>query len=90
MQTQLEYRVDDRFLQSICGPPIAHKLGSLYEYRLQHQRLLHGNISQVLLGHLVELENVILTPHIGSYAKEIRIKMETEAAENLLRGINEK
>ena len=41
-------------------------------------------------GSLVELENVILTPHIGSYAKEIRIKMETEAAENLLRGINEK
>ena len=41
-------------------------------------------------GSLMELKNVILTPHIGSYAKEIRIKMETEAAKNLLRGLNEK
>ena len=41
-------------------------------------------------GPLTELDNVVLTPHIGSYAKEIRIKMEIEAAENLIRGLNEK
>jgi len=40
-------------------------------------------------GTLTELNNVILTPHIGSYAKEIRIQMEIEAAENLIRGLNE-
>jgi len=40
-------------------------------------------------GSLTELNNVILTPHIGSYAKEIRIQMEIEAAENLIRGLNE-
>jgi len=36
-------------------------------------------------GPLRELENVILTPHIGSYARAGRIKMEIEAAQNLLR-----
>lgn len=38
-------------------------------------------------GQLRELENIILTPHIGSYAKEARIKMESEAVENLLKGL---
>ena len=37
-------------------------------------------------GPLTELENVILTPHIGSYAQEARIRMEEMAVENLLRG----
>ncbi len=40
-------------------------------------------------GPLTELDNVILTPHIGSYAKELRIQMEIEAAENLIRGLIE-
>ena len=40
-------------------------------------------------GPLTELDNVILTPHIGSYAKELRIQMEIEAVENLIRGLNE-
>ncbi len=38
-------------------------------------------------GPLKEFNNVILTPHIGSYAKEARIKMETEAVRNLVRGL---
>jgi len=41
-------------------------------------------------GPLRELDNVILTPHIGSYAKEARIKMETKASENVLKGLTEK
>jgi len=40
-------------------------------------------------GPLTELDNVVLTPHIGAYAKELRIQMEIEAAENLIRGLNE-
>ena len=39
-------------------------------------------------GPLINLENVVLTPHIGSYAKEVRIQMEIEAAQNLIKGLN--
>lgn len=38
-------------------------------------------------GPLKELKNVVLTSHMGSYAKEARIRMETEAVENLIRGL---
>ena len=38
-------------------------------------------------GRLCELENVILTPHISSGAKEGRAVMETEAVHNLLEGL---
>jgi D-3-phosphoglycerate dehydrogenase len=40
-------------------------------------------------GPLQTLGNVILTPHIGSYAQEARVKMELEAVENLIRGLGE-
>ncbi len=36
-------------------------------------------------GPLRNLNNVLLTSHIGSYAKEARVMMERQAAENLLR-----
>lgn len=41
-------------------------------------------------GSLRELENVILTPHIGSYAREARIEMEMEAAQKLVEGLEQK
>jgi len=62
----------------------------LYEY------LKNGNLSGAALdvfeeepyfGALKELDNVILTPHIGSYAKEARVEMERQAVENLLKGL---
>jgi D-3-phosphoglycerate dehydrogenase len=34
-------------------------------------------------GPLTKLPNAVLTPHIGSYAKECRTRMEIEAVENL-------
>jgi D-3-phosphoglycerate dehydrogenase len=40
-------------------------------------------------GPLCSLENVILTPHVGSYAREARILMERTAVENLLNGLCE-
>ncbi len=39
-------------------------------------------------GPLTELENIILTPHIGSYAKESRLEMEIQAVKNLLEVFN--
>lgn len=39
-------------------------------------------------GPLRELDNVILTPHIGSYAKESRIQMEIDTIKNLLDALN--
>ncbi len=39
-------------------------------------------------GKLIELDNCILTPHVGSYAKEARIQMEIEAVNNLIKANN--
>ena len=41
-------------------------------------------------GPLINYENVILSPHIGSYAQEIRMTMEMEAVNNLIKGLNTK
>ena len=38
-------------------------------------------------GPLTRLPNVIVAPHIGSYATESRIQMETDAIQNLLEGL---
>jgi len=38
-------------------------------------------------GPIKKLNNAVITPHIASYAKEIRVEMETEAANNLLKGL---
>lgn len=41
-------------------------------------------------GPLIGMDNVLLSPHIGSYAVEGRIAMETEAAQNLLTALAER
>jgi len=38
-------------------------------------------------GPLLQYDNVVVTPHIGSYAREIRMKMELEAVQNLIKGL---
>jgi len=40
-------------------------------------------------GKLKELDNVILTPHIGTYTVETRRNMEIEAVKNLINGLKE-
>lgn len=41
-------------------------------------------------GPLVDLQNVLLSPHMGSYASECRLAMELQAVENLLRHLPQK
>ena len=38
-------------------------------------------------GPLCELNNIILTPHLGSYAEEGKLQMEIDAVENLLKNL---
>ena len=38
-------------------------------------------------GPLTELPNALLTPHVGSYAAEARLRMEAEAVDNLLEAL---
>ncbi len=43
--------------------------------------------SEPYSGQLKSLDNVVMTAHSGSYAKESRLAMEVEAVENLLKGL---
>ncbi len=38
-------------------------------------------------GELIESDKVVLTPHIGSYAREARVAMESMAVDNLFSGL---
>lgn len=70
--------------------------GGLVDENVLYQLLKEGQLSGAALdvfekepyeGPLSELDNVILTPHIGSYAKEARVEMEVQAVKNLLQGL---
>ena len=40
------------------------------------------------IGPLRKLNNIVLTPHIAAYAKEVRDRMEQEAIQNIIKGLN--
>jgi D-3-phosphoglycerate dehydrogenase len=70
--------------------------GDLIDEGALYQGLLDGRIGYACLdvfekepyeGPLQKLNNVILTPHIGSYANEARQQMERFAVEHLLDGL---
>jgi D-3-phosphoglycerate dehydrogenase len=61
-------------------------------YRVLQQGWLSGAAVDVFqqepyTGPLAKLDNIILTPHIGSYAVESRVDMEVQAAKNLIKGL---
>jgi D-3-phosphoglycerate dehydrogenase len=88
-----------RELLSLCKPGaviINTSRGILIDEDALYTALVSGRVSFACLdvfnhepyqGPLSKLENVILTPHVGSYAMEARIKMEETAVQNLLRGL---
>jgi D-3-phosphoglycerate dehydrogenase len=58
-------------------------------YRCLKENMISGAAVDVFLnepykGMLKTLENTILTPHLGSYAKESKLQMEIDAVNNLL------
>ncbi|GAF78576.1 unnamed protein product [marine sediment metagenome] len=70
--------------------------GGIVDEKALYYALKNGHLSGAAVdvfeqepytGPLRELDNIILTAHIGSYAKEARVKMEAEAVRNLLRGL---
>jgi len=71
--------------------------GEVIDHDALYSMLINGHLSGAALdvfdrepytGPLTRLDNVILTPHIGSYAKETRLEMETQAAKNLISALN--
>lgn len=67
--------------------------GSAVDEEALKQRLEAGELAGAALdvfhvepydGPFTELENVIVTPHLGSYAREGRLEMELESVRNLL------
>jgi len=70
--------------------------GDIIDHDALYSMLTSGHLSGAALdvfdqepyaGPLTKLDNVILTPHIGSYAREARVEMEIQAAENLIEGL---
>ena len=87
-------------LNSLCkhGLIIANAArgGLVYEKAL-YKALVSGRVAFACLdvfenepyrGPLKAIDNVILTPHIGSYAMEARVAMEIKAVKNLLQGLD--
>jgi D-3-phosphoglycerate dehydrogenase len=67
--------------------------GGIIDEQALYQALKKGRLAGAALdvfeeepytGPLRQLDNIILTPHIGSYASESRLEMEIEAVKNLL------
>lgn len=72
--------------------------GGLIDEEALHRLLKAGHIGYACLdvfekepydGPLLELDNVICSPHVGSYALEARIQMEEMAVDNFLEALSQ-
>lgn len=88
-KAELDLLKNDAFIVNVSRGGVIDE-DALYEV------LSSGKLSAVALdvfsqepysGKLCDVENVILTPHIGSYAKEGKLKMEIDAVENLINAL---
>ncbi len=73
--------------------------GNMVDEDILYEALSSGKLSGAGLdvfcsepysGKLMGLDNIVVTTHIGSYARESRISMEIQAVENLLKGLKVK
>ena len=85
-QEELSCLKDGAFLVNVSRGGVINE-DALYEM------LICGKVSAAALdvfnnepysGKFCDLDNVVLTPHIGSYAKEGKLKMEVDAVMNLI------
>lgn len=88
-KAELDLLKDDAFLVNVSRGGVIDE-DDLYDV------LTSGKLSAVALdvfnqepyaGRLCDVENIVLTPHIGSYAKEGKLKMEVDAAQNLINAL---
>lgn len=88
-QEELSYLKDGAFLVNVSR-------GGVINEDALYKMLTNGKLSAAALdvfsnepysGKFCDLDNVILTPHIGSYAKEGKLKMEVDAVMNLINAL---
>ena len=88
-KAELDILKDDAFIVNVSR-------GGVVDEEALFEVLSLGKLSAVALdvfsqepysGKLCNVENVVLTPHIGSYAKEGKLKMEVDAAQNLINAL---
>jgi D-3-phosphoglycerate dehydrogenase len=88
-KSELDLLKNDAFVVNVSR-------GGVIDEDALYDILKSGKLSAVALdvfdqepysGPLCDIENVILTPHIGSYAKEGKLKMEVDAANNLINAL---
>lgn len=88
-KAELDLLKEDAFVVNVSRGGVIDE-DALYEV------LTSGKLSAVALdvfshepysGKLCDIENVVLTPHIGSYAKEGKLKMEVGAVQNLINAL---
>ncbi len=86
---ELSLLKDDAFVVNVSR-------GGVIDEEDLYDILVKGKLSAVALdvfsqepysGKLCDLENVILTPHIGSYAREGKLRMEVDAVMNLINAL---
>ncbi len=86
---ELDLLKNDAFLINVSR-------GGVIDEEALYEILISGKLSAVALdvfkdepyaGKFCDIENVVLTPHIGSYAKEGKIRMEVDAVKNLINAL---
>lgn len=88
-QKELSYLKNDAILVNVSRGGVINE-DALYEMLINEKlsaAALDVFSNEPYSGKFCDLDNVILTPHIGSYAKEGKLKMEVDAVMNLINAL---